>query len=68
MKTSVNFRKSLLWLCGIIPLFLTSCSPSLWLPQAVNTINTASLDALNFQRKDYELLNTITVESTVELT
>lgn len=68
MKPKNTFRRSLLWLWALLPLIFTSCSPSLWLPQAVNTINTASLDALNLQRKDYQLLNTITAESTVELT
>lgn len=63
MKTQINFRKSLLWLLVTIPLILTSCRTSLFLPQAVNTMNTASLDALNLQRKDYEILNTITAES-----
>ncbi|MCM1169434.1 MAG: hypothetical protein NC324_05805 [Bacteroides sp.] len=65
MKTATNFRKRLLWLAAILPLLLTSCRPSLFLPQAVNTMNTASLDALNLQRKDYEILNTITAESIV---
>lgn len=65
MKTQINFRRSLLWLLVSIPLMLTSCRTSLFVPQAVNTINTASLDALNLQRKDYQILNTITAESKV---
>lgn len=66
MKTLIKFRKSLLWLCGIIPLFLTSCRPGLFIPQAINTIGTVPVEALNLQRKDYQVLNTITAESTVE--
>lgn len=65
MKTPVNFRRSLLWLLAALPLVFTSCRTSLFVPQAVNTMNTASLDALNLQRSDYEILNTITSESMV---
>lgn len=44
-----------------------SCSPvkRVIIPQAVNTINTASLDHLNLERKDYEILNTITAEAMI---
>lgn len=65
MKTQINGRRSLLWLLVSIPFFLTSCRTSLFIPQAVNTMNTVPLDALNFQRKDYEILNTITAESKI---
>lgn len=66
MKTQISFRKSLLWFFALIPLILTSCkTSSLFLPQAVNTISTVPVDALNFERKDYEILNTITAESKV---
>ncbi len=68
MKTMSSLKRSLLWAILIIPLILTSCKPSLFIPQAINTMNTASLDALNLQRKDYEILNTITAESTIEFT
>lgn len=65
MKTSINLKKGLFGLLAILPLILTSCRSSLFLPQAVNTINTAPLDALNLQRNDYEILNTITSEAMV---
>lgn len=45
---------------------LTSCGPTRkMIPQAVNTINTASLEVLNLERKDYEILNTITAEASI---
>ncbi len=45
---------------------LTSCSPTKKLiPRAVNTINTASLEVLNLERNDYEILNTITAEASI---
>ena len=68
MKTMISLKRSLLWVIFIIPLILTSYGPGLFMPQAVNTIGTAPLDALNLQRKDYEILNTITAESKVEFT
>ncbi len=34
-------------------------------PRAVNTLNSVTLDELHLQRKDYEILNTITADATV---
>ncbi len=45
---------------------LTSCGPTKkMIPRAVNTINTASLEVLNLERNDYEILNTITAEASI---
>lgn len=46
---------------------LASCSPAkrVIMPRAVNTVNTAPLADLNLERKDYEVLNTISAEAMV---
>ncbi|MBQ7209948.1 MAG: hypothetical protein IJS05_03530 [Paludibacteraceae bacterium] len=45
---------------------LASCSMQATIvPQAINTVNSVSLEELNLQRKDYTILNTTTVESTI---
>lgn len=56
------------FICLIVTvlLLLTSCSTTeKVLSRAVNTINTAPLDALNLERKDYEILNTVTADATI---
>lgn len=56
--------KKFIFISIITAVCLSSCGPTKkMIPQAVNTINTASLEVLNLERKDYEILNTITAES-----
>ncbi len=45
----------------------TSCSSNklLIIPKAVNTVNAVSLKELNLERKDYDILNTVTAEATI---
>lgn len=43
---------------------LASCGVRL-IPESVNTINRAQLSDLNLERKDYEVLNTLTADATV---
>lgn len=46
---------------------LASCSSQkdMVIPRAISTIGTASLNDLNLQRNDYEVINTVTAEATV---
>lgn len=46
---------------------LASCSSKkdMVIPRAISTIGTASLNDLNLQRHDYEVINTVTAEATV---
>ena len=44
---------------------LCSCGASNFIPRAVNTINSVTLEELNLARNDYEIINTITAEATV---
>lgn len=58
--------KKSIFISVIAIMCLTSCSTvRRIIPSAVNTINTASLDVLNLERNDYEILNTITAESSI---
>lgn len=56
-----------IYMIAVASLFLTSCGSEkkLVIPRAVNTINSAPLEALNLAREDYEILNTITADATV---
>ncbi|MDE5612586.1 MAG: hypothetical protein K2I90_11290 [Odoribacter sp.] len=56
--------KKFIFILGLIAICFSSCSRKM-LPRATNSINTASLDVLNLERKDYEILNTITAEASV---
>lgn len=49
----------------ITAIFLVSCKTSEFIPQAVNTINSVALGDLNLERKDYEVLNTLTAEASI---
>lgn len=44
---------------------LASCGTQVIVPKALNTVNSVSLDELNLERKDYDILNTITAEAVV---
>lgn len=49
-------------------LMLTSCSLikiNTPLPRAVNTVNSITLNELNLDREDYEILKTVTAEGTI---
>lgn len=45
---------------------MSSCSPRLMPPKAVNTISSISFFDLRLERDEYEIMNTITAEATVE--
>lgn len=47
-------------------MILASCSTSIIIPKALNTVSTASFADLNLERADYEILNTITADAVVE--
>ena len=55
----------LIYMIAVASLLLTSCIRQKALPRAVNTINSAPLEALNLVREDYEILNTITADATI---
>jgi len=58
--------KKFVFLSVLAAICLTSCGPTKkMIPRAVNTINTASLEVLNLERNDYEILNTITAEASI---
>lgn len=58
--------KKIIFISILAAVCLTSCGPTKKLiPRAVNTINTASLEVLNLERNDYEILNTITAEAVI---
>lgn len=60
-------KKLLLFALIVISLFATSCrSSKKFVPRAVNTINSVELKELNLERKDYQVLNTLTAEATIE--
>ena len=44
---------------------LASCGTQVIVPKALNTVNSVSLDELNLEREDYDILNTITAEAVV---
>ena len=45
---------------------LASCGTQMTiLPKALNTVNSVSLDELNLEREDYDILNTVSAEATV---
>lgn len=48
-----------------VVLGFSSCKPSEIIPQAINTVNSVTLGELNLERKDYELLNTVTAEASI---
>lgn len=63
-------RKIIHLLSGIVltilsSLMLSSCAKSI-IPTAKSTINAVSLDELNLQRADYEIINTIEASATIE--
>lgn len=43
----------------------SSCKPSEIIPQAINTVNSVTLRELNLERKDYDLLSTVTAEAAI---
>ena len=52
-------------LFGLSILFLaTSCATQI-IPRAVNTVNSVSLKELNLERKDYQILKTVTADATI---
>lgn len=55
----------LIYMIAVASLLLPSCIRQKALPRAVNTINSAPLEALNLVREDYEILNTITADATI---
>ncbi len=59
--------KKFIFISVIAAIYLSSCASSqkTIVPRASNSINTASLDVLNLERKDYEILNTVTAEASV---
>lgn len=63
-----SFKKSILFLAVIATaLSMSSCSSKLQLvPKALNTVNTVGFEELNLERKDYNIINTITAEATVK--
>lgn len=56
--------KKFIFILGVAVICFSSCSRKM-LPRATNSINTASLEVLNLERKDYEILNTVTAEASV---
>ena len=52
-------------LFGLIALFvMTSCSTQI-IPRAVNTVNSVSISELNLERKDYQILKTVSADATI---
>ncbi len=49
----------------IFAVAMTSCGGVSVIPQAVNTINSVTLNEMNLERKDYIVLNNLTAEATV---
>ena len=51
----------------VLLVMLASCSSDkeMVIPRAISTIGTATLEDLNLQRNDYEVINTVTAEATV---
>ena len=50
---------------AIVALLATSCSKSIIMPKAVNTISTASYSDLNLERSDYEIVNTVNADAAI---
>lgn len=58
--------KKIFW--GIVAIIsMTSCATQI-IPRAVNTVNAVSLSELNLERKDYQILNTVSAEATISFT
>lgn len=57
-------KKSIIVLGAFCAFALTSCKMAI-VPQAINTVNSVSLDEMNLERKDYNVLKTISAEATV---
>lgn len=59
-------NKKHLFFAAIIAIAMTSCRSALSvIPQATNTVASVSFADLDLQRKDYIIVNTITVEATI---
>ncbi len=59
-------KKSHCILIGACIILLSSChAPSTIIPKAINTVNSVPLNELNLERKDYNILKTITAEAVV---
>ncbi|MCH5175967.1 MAG: hypothetical protein J1F40_08780 [Prevotellaceae bacterium] len=58
--------KKIVFIVGLLAI-LASCSSNkaVVIPRAISSIGTATLEDLNLQRSDYEVINTITAEATV---
>lgn len=67
MKTTKSFVQHFVLLAvAIITISLSSCSSKRIIPTAINTVNAVHLSELNLERKDYNVLNTITAEAVVK--
>ena len=62
----IKMKKILYIVIATSAAVLCSCS-SVFIPRAVNTVNSVTLEELNLERKDYEILNTLTAESVVSI-
>ena len=51
----------------VLLVMFASCSSDkeMVIPRAISTIGTATLEDLNLQRNDYEVINTVTAEATI---
>ncbi len=64
---NTNFKKSIFFLAVIATaLSMSSCKSTMIIPQAYNTVNSVNFSELNLERKNYEVINTITAEATVK--
>lgn len=52
-------------LFGLSVLFLTTSCATQIIPRAVNTVNSVSISELNLERKDYQILKTISADATI---
>ena len=57
-------KKSFIMLGVFCAFALSSCKMRI-VPQAINTVNSVSLEEMNLERKDYTVLNTISAEAIV---
>ncbi|MCH5334418.1 MAG: hypothetical protein J1D86_01245 [Alistipes sp.] len=60
--------KKLFWIASAA-IVLSSCgTQKTIIPRAINTVKSVSLEELNLERKDYEILNTVSAEATIGYT
>lgn len=65
MKSIIKLSSKLLMMSIVLMMVLSSCSNSTFIPRAINTVNSVRLEELNLERKDYEIINTVSSSAVV---